>query len=132
MTAEKDSQSTADQTWAEVGRQFRSLGDSLAAAFKSSWESEETRQHLEKMQAEIEAMATEVARSTRQAVESEEGHKIKVEVENAAESVRAAGQQTAEELQPHLLNAFRQIRSELDQIINRMEETGEKDAPPSD
>jgi len=121
MTEEKDSQSSAGQTWDDVGQQFRSLGESLASAFKSTWESEESRQHLEKMQESLEAMAEEIGQATRQAVDSEEGEKIKVEVEKAAQSAQAAGQQTVEELRPHLLEAFRRVRSELDQIINRME-----------
>ncbi len=127
MTEEKEEQASTSQTWEDVGRQFRSLGESLASAFKSSWESEETRQHLEKMQAELEAMAAEIARSTQDVVDSEEGQKLKAEVEQAAQSARAAGQQTAEELQPHLLEAFRRVRSELDQIITRLEREQKKD-----
>jgi type IV secretory pathway TrbL component len=128
MNEEKEQQTSAGQAWEDVGRQFRSLGESLASAFKSSWESEETRQHLEKMQTELEAMAAEIARSTKEVVDSEEGQKIKAEVEEAAQSARAAGQETAEELRPHLLDAFRRVRSELDQIITRMEREQKKSA----
>jgi Skp family chaperone for outer membrane proteins len=127
MSEAKEERTSAGQAWEDVGRQFRSLGESLASAFKSSWEKEETRQHLEKMQAELEAMAAEIARSTQDMVDSEEGQKLKAEVEQAAQSARAAGQQTAEELQPHLLEAFRRVRSELDQIITRLEREQKKD-----
>ena len=126
MTGETDHQSSDSQAWENVGRQFRSLGESLASAFKSSLEKDETRQHLEKMQAEVETMAAEIARSTKEVVDSEEGQKLRAEVEEAAQSARAAGQQTAEELRPHLLDAFRRVRSELDQVITRLEQEQKK------
>jgi hypothetical protein len=118
---EEKGQKSANEAWDEVGRQFRSLGESLASAFKSTWESEETRQHLEKMQGELEGMATEIAKTTKHIVDSEEGQKIKAEAEKAAQSAQAAGQKTAEELRPQLMEALRKVRSELDQIINQVE-----------
>jgi hypothetical protein len=127
MSEQKEERTSAGQAWEDVGRQFRSLGESLASAFKSSWEKEETRQHLEKMQVELEAMAAEIGRSTKEVADSEEGQKLRAEVEEAAQTARAAGQQTAEELRPHLLDAFRRVRSELDQIITRLEREQQKD-----
>jgi hypothetical protein len=122
MTEEKQSQSPASEAWQEVGQQFRSLGESLAAAFKTTWESEETRQHLEKMQGGLAAMVDEISQATKNMADTEEAQKVKAEVKKAAQSAQAAGQQTAEEVRPHLLAAFQKIRTELDQIISRMEQ----------
>jgi hypothetical protein len=122
MTEEKQTQPSASDAWHEVGQQFRALGESLAAAFKSTWESEETRQHLEKMQAGLEDMAEEISQATKKVADSAEGQKVKVEFEKAAQSAQVAGQEAIEEARPHLLAAFQKIRTELDQIIARMEQ----------
>ncbi|MBN1993115.1 MAG: hypothetical protein JW953_10460 [Anaerolineae bacterium] len=122
MTEKNQTQSPANEAWQNVGRQFRSLGESLAAAFKTTWESEETRQHLEEMQTGLEKMANEIGQAVKEAAESEEGQKIKVEAEKAAQSAQAVGRETMDEMRPHLLNAFRKIRTELDQIITGMEQ----------
>ena len=122
MTKEKQTQPFASEAWQEVGQKFRALGESLAAAFKATWESEETRQHLEKMQAGLEEMVDEISRATKKVATSEEGQKVKAEVEKAAQSAQAAGQEAMEEVRPHLLAAFQKIRTELDQIIARMEQ----------
>ena len=112
----KDSQASAGQAWEEVGQQFRLLGESLASAFKETWQSEETCQHLQKMQADLEVMVDEIGQATQKAAESEEMQKVKAEAKKAKE-----------EIQPHLLAAFRKIRGELDQIISRMEQENSSD-----
>jgi hypothetical protein len=122
MTEEKQTQSSAGDVWQEVGQQFKSLGESLATAFKTTWESEETRQHLEKMQAGLESMVDEISQATQKVADSEETQKVKVEVEKAAQSAQAAGQEAIEEVKPHLLAAFQKIKVELDQIISRLEQ----------
>jgi hypothetical protein len=122
MTEEKQTPSSAGDVWQDVGQQFKALGESLATAFKSTWESEETRQHLEKMQAGLEAVVDEISQATQKVADSEEAQKVKVEVEKAAQSAQAAGQEALEEVKPHLLAAFQKIKVELDQIISRMEQ----------
>jgi uncharacterized membrane protein YccC len=122
MTKEKQAQPSTSEVWQEVGQQFRVLGESLAAAFKASWESKETRQHLEKMQAGLEEMVDEISQATKKVADSEEGQKVKAEFEKAAQSAQVAGQEAIEEVRPHLLTAFQKIRTELDQIIARMEQ----------
>jgi len=111
MTEEKESQASANETWEEVGQQFRSLGESLASAFKTTWESEETRQHLEKMETGLESIVAEISQAAQKMVDTEEAQKVKAEAEKAAHSAQAAGQQTAEEIRPQLLAAFRKIRT---------------------
>jgi len=115
--------SGAGDSWSEVGRQFRALGESLAAALKATVGSEENRPHIEKMQSELNAAADEIVRATKKAMDSEEAKKVQAEAVKAAQSAKAAGQQTVAEIQPHLLAAFRTIRTELDQMISRMEQT---------
>ena len=40
---------TTGEAWREVGRQFQALGESLATAFRTAWESEENREHVQDM-----------------------------------------------------------------------------------
>lgn len=138
MADEKKStegQSAASDAWNEVGRQFKSLGESLASAFNTTWHSDETREHLKGIQAGLEAMVDRISQITKEVSESGEAQKVQAEVEKAAQSAKAAGQETVEEIRPHLLSAFRKIRAELDQMINRMEqepETGEGSSGEND
>ena len=36
---------TTEEAWRKVGGQFQALGENLAKAFRTAWESEENRQH---------------------------------------------------------------------------------------
>jgi uncharacterized membrane protein YccC len=121
MTEEKEGQASANETWEEVGQQFRALGESLASAFKTTWESEETRQHLEKMETGLESIVEEISQAAQKMADSAEAQKVKAEAEKAAHTAQTAGQQTVKEIRPQLLAAFRKIRTELDQMIKRME-----------
>ncbi|MBN1220448.1 MAG: hypothetical protein JXM69_16090 [Anaerolineae bacterium] len=119
---QKDRQSPVGQAWDDVGRQFRLLGETLVSAFKTTWESEEARQHLENIQASLEQMGHDISQAAQQAVSSEEAQKVKAEAKKVAQSAQTAGQETVEEIRPQLIKAFRRIREEVDQIINQMEQ----------
>ncbi len=112
---------TTQEPWHEIGRQFQALGESLAQAFRTAWEDEENRQHLQDMQAGLEAMVGEIGQAIKEAGESPEGQKVRQEVTRAAESARAAGEQALQDAQPHLLSALRQVNAELQKIITRLE-----------
>ena len=107
--------------WREVGQQFKALGQSLASAFRAAWESEESRQHVQQLQAGLEAMANEVGQAAKDMAASAEGQKVKGEVEKAAESARLAGEKALQDAQPHLLAALNRVNAELQQMINRLE-----------
>lgn len=113
---------TTEEPWREVGRQFQALGESLAQAFRTAWEDEENRQHLQDMQAGLEAMIDQVGQAIKEASESPEGQKVRQEVEKAAQSARAAGEKVWQEAQPHLLSALRQVNAELQKMVSRLEE----------
>jgi len=126
MTEQPEKQTT-EESWREVGRQFQALGESLAEAFRSAWESEETRQHVQNMQSGLEAMVDRVDQALKEAAASPKGEKLRQEAEKAAETLRAAGEQTWQEAQPHLLSALNQINAELQKMIDRLK--GEETTP---
>jgi len=70
---------TTEEAWREVGGQFQALGESLAQAFRTAWESEENRQHLQNMRAGLEAMVDEVDQAIKDASASPEGQKVRQE-----------------------------------------------------
>jgi len=112
---------TTHDAWSQVGKQFQSLGESLAEAFRTAWEDEGNRQQLRDLQAGLEKMADDVARAVREAGESPEGQKVHQEVKKAAGSARAAGETAWQDARPHVLSALRSVDAELQKIISRME-----------
>ena len=113
---------TTAEPWREVGRQFQALGESLARAFRVAWEDEENRQHLQDMQAGLEAMVNRVGQALKEAGAAPDGQKMRREAEKAAQSARVAGKQTLQDARPRLLSALRQVNVELQKIISRLEE----------
>ena len=113
---------TTREAWRQVGGQFQALGESLAQAFRTTWESEENRQHLQDMQSGLEAMVGEVGQAIKDVSASPEGQKVRQEAEKAVTSARAAGEQAWQEAQPHLLSALRQVNAELQKMVGRLEE----------
>ena len=112
---------TTQESWREVGDQFKALGDSLSRAFRTAWESEENRQHLESIKSGLKAMVDQVGQALEEAGTSPEGQKVRREAEKAAESARVAGEKALEEARPHVLSAVRQINAELEKWIRGME-----------
>ena len=120
MTEKTEKQAT-DEAWREVGRQFQALGESLAEAFRTAWEDEENRQHLQDMQAGLEKMISEIGQALKETSQSSEGQQVRQKAKKAAESARAAGKQAWQDARPHLASALRQITTELQELASRLE-----------
>ena len=114
------------QAWEEVGHQFEQLGQSLATAFRTVWESEETQQNVESLRDGLQSMAADVSAAVNKSVTSEDTEKIKAEAQKAAKSAQAATEKTAEEIRPQVTKALKQVNAELQKLIERLET--EKDA----
>jgi hypothetical protein len=84
----------AEEVWREVGGQFQTLGDSLAAAFRADWEGEDNRELVQDMRDGLEALIDRVGQAIRESTTSSEGGQLRVEAEKTAESLRVAGEQT--------------------------------------
>jgi hypothetical protein len=112
---------TTEETWREVGDQFKALGESLATAFRTAWDKEETREHVRGMKEGLEAMVDQVGRAIEEASASVEGQKMREELGRAAESARAAGEKTLQDARPHLISALDTVNAELQKLIRRME-----------
>lgn len=109
-----------NQGWQEVGRQFRTLGESLAAALRAGWENEETRSRVQDMQTGLAALVSDVGQAIQETVDSPGGQQVKAEAQKAASSVAGVLDETAEEVRPQLVSALRLVNTELQRVIDRL------------
>ncbi|PWH16969.1 MAG: hypothetical protein DDG58_08560 [Ardenticatenia bacterium] len=109
------------ETWSEVGKQFKELGQSIAAAFRIAWEHEENRQHIKAMREGLESMMVEINDLLKHTASIPETLRVREQAQKAAESARLAGQIAFEEARPYLLAALRQLDAELQKLIAQME-----------
>ena len=112
---------TPDESWREVGRQFQLLGHSLAAAFRASVDSEESRRHLRNLQTGLEGMATELGAVVNDAAASQHAQELRVRAEKAATTARFATEEALQEARPQILSALKQVNAELQRIIDRVD-----------
>jgi hypothetical protein len=111
-----------EESWQEVGRQFQALGESLAQAFRTAWESEENRQHLDSVKSGLESLVDNVGRAIQETGASPEGQRVLKEAEKAAQSARVVGEKALQDARPHLLSALEWMNEEMQRIIRRLEQ----------
>lgn len=116
-----EAQPGAGDAWQEVGKQFQTLGEGLAAAFRAAWENPDTQRRMQDIKTGVESMVHDVGRALKESADSPEVQRVRTEAEKAAESVRASGEQVVQEVQPHLVAALRQVNEELQKLIDRMQ-----------
>jgi hypothetical protein len=109
------------EAWQEVGKQFQALGESLATAFRAAWTDEQNRKRVQDMRQGVEQMLNEVGKALDETAKSPQVQQARTEAKKAAESMRVAGGQTYQDLRPQIVSALRQLNSELQKFIVRME-----------
>ena len=117
---EEPGNASYNEGWQEVGRQFKALGESLAAALRAGWENEENRTRLQDMQTGLESLVSEVGQAIQETVESPEAGHVKAEAQKAANTVAGVLDETTAEVRPQLVSALRQVNSELQKVIDRL------------
>lgn len=110
-----------NDAWQEVGRQFQRLGESLAAAFQTTMQDETTRQNMKDLQDGLENAVQGIRSTVKKGVSELEGQNFGEQARQTADSLINAGEQTVEEVKPHLLSALQQLNHELDQLIHSMQ-----------
>ena len=127
--AAETEQSAARENWYEVGRQFQTLGQTLAAALRQTYD-EAGRQRLKEVQVGLQAVVAEVGGALEERATSPEVQEARAEVRKAAQSARAAGEHAVGgvvgEVRPHMLQALRRANDELQKLIAQIE-----GAPPA-
>ncbi len=123
---------SSGEAWQEVGKQFQTLGESLATAFRTSWNDEQNRKRVQDMRQGVEQMLNDVGKALDDTAKSPQVQQAKTEAKKAAESVRTASEQTYKELRPQIVSALRQLNEELQKFITRMETKPAENANPTD
>jgi len=112
---------SSSESWDEVGKQFQTLGESLAGAFRTAWQDEGNRKKVEEMKTGLQSLVSEVGKAIDESASSVNGQKLIHEAERAADSLHKASVDTIHEVQPQLLSALRQVNLELQKLIERLE-----------
>jgi hypothetical protein len=116
--------SSTSAAWQEVGRQFTLLGETISDAFRASWSDPENRRRMQAMQGDLQNMVKEVDRAVRDSANSPQAQRAKAEAQRAGDTLRTAGEETAQEVRPRLLAALKQVNEELRKLVDRMEGGG--------
>lgn len=126
-----DSQQSTGDAWDEVGKQFQTLGESLAAAFRAAWNNEETRRGMQEMKTGLESMTSDISEAVKQSTGSPEAQELRQQASQTAQTARQAGKKAFQEAQPHLVAALDQINTELQKLVDRLESAdSQADSPP--
>ncbi len=128
MTEEREQRTAPDDSWREVGQQFQVLGRSLAAAFRASLNSEQTRAHLSSLQTGIQSMANELGQAMNEAVAAPYAQEVRIKAEKAATTARFATEEALQEARPQILATLKQMNRDLERLIQRTE--GAKNGTP--
>jgi hypothetical protein len=110
-----------DESWQEVGKQFESLGATLAQALRSTWSRVESNSDAQQVKASLDVLLRDVGKAVEDAAASPDGQKVKAEVHRTAQSLRTAGEQTMEETRPQIISALKTINDELQKLIQKVE-----------
>lgn len=104
-------------TSGDLAGEFRKMGENLRDLLRSAWETEERK----KLQAEIESGLSELNTSLRQAVsdfeQSPSGQKLKAEVQELRERVRAG--EVQEDVRQELISTLQRVNAELEKAHQR-------------
>jgi hypothetical protein len=106
------------ESWQEVGKQFQALGKSLATAVRASWYDEENRKRLQALQTGLESMVRDVSQAVHERA-----------VTPAAQKTRAGVERAGQEVRPRVISTLRQLNTELERIIGRMDQPPAATAP---
>jgi len=117
-TTGQPSSPSMEDSWREVGKQFEALGQGIAQAFRSAGSTEQAKE----MRTGLEAMVQDIGKAIRDAAESPEGQKVRAETNRTVESLRVAGEQTVKEVRPQVINALKQLNTELMKLVNKIEQ----------
>jgi ElaB/YqjD/DUF883 family membrane-anchored ribosome-binding protein len=121
--------SSTEDNWKEVGRQFETLGQSLAQAVRTAWENEENQRRVQELRTGLESMVRDVGKAIDDSANTPQGQKIRQDAGRAVESLRNAGEQTVQEVRPQLIRALEQVNTELQKLIDRMQPAARPEPP---
>jgi hypothetical protein len=102
---------STEQPESDLMAEFRQLGNNLAAAARSAWQSEESQKLRNEIKVGLAALEAGLRQASAEVTSGETGQRIKDEVEDFTTRVRSG--QVESQLRNDLLTALRKVNSEL-------------------
>jgi hypothetical protein len=127
--ASQEPPSSAQEAWRQVGNQIKSLGESLTAALRFALNEESYQQHKQAIQQGFDQLVKEVSDTIQVNLQSNEAQQAKQEAEKFFQGIRNASELTINEIRPQLTAALRRLNSELDAIIEKLEQSASSSEP---
>jgi hypothetical protein len=103
---------STDKPEGDLMDEFRQLGNNLAAAARSAWQSEESQKLRNEIKVGLAALEAGLRQASAEVTSGETGQRIKSEVEDFSARVRSG--QVESQLRSDLLAALRKVNSELE------------------
>ncbi len=117
---EPPSSSTPQNSWDEVASEISALGNSLAKAFSALWSRVESSEEARQIKEGLESAFQQVEQALQEAAQTPEAQEVKVHARNTLESLRAAGEQTIQEVQPQIVEGLQKVNEELEKLIEQL------------
>ena len=111
----------SEASWNDVAREFGELGKTLGDAFRTAWQRQDN-EVLRELQEGLEKIVGDVDRTLDEKMASPEAERAREQLTRLTESIRAAAEQTNEQLRPELLALLRQANAELKRITRKDDE----------
>ncbi|MEN6481258.1 MAG: hypothetical protein ABFD29_03665 [Anaerolineaceae bacterium] len=125
--SDQNSSSSPEDAWKEVGKQFKTLGESLARAFETTWKKEENRNRMKQIEVELENVIAQVGDVVKQAADSDEAQAAKETIHEVITNTSAVGEQVIDSAKPHLINALDTVNLEIKKLIDQMQTKDKSD-----
>ena len=118
-----------EDAWQDVGKQFQKLGESLSSDSQRAWENEDNRRTLHNLSEGLKTLANDVGQALDDAAASDEGQRMRQEVEKAAKSASEVGAEACRDVRPHVVSVLNRASTELQKLIGNLEAESGTDEP---
>lgn len=118
-----NTEKTTKDMWADLGEQFRQLGNSLGEAIRTTWNDPRSQETLSEIKAGLSGVVDEIDQAIDSAANSEEGKRIQEEARKTFNQLEETGRETVEKAKPHVLSAMLTVSEELGKVIDKLDES---------
>lgn len=113
----------------DLASEFRALGQTLAEAMRTAWESPERKRLQEEIETGLNEFGTTLRQESQAFQESPTGQRLKSDFENLQERVRSG--EAENRLRQDLIVALQRINAELKKAMDRWSGSASSEGQPS-
>lgn len=122
--------STEETPKGEFAEELETLGQQLATAIKSLWESEESRKLRQQIREGFLELSRTVDAAIKSAQESESARQLSEQMKETIEKARQS--EVVDKVEESLLTGLREMNERLARLIRSLEEKSTPPTPPED